>query len=115
MGHTGWRRGEGKAGDGRGCKDMWRSDRTAAEGKVNEGGRVVPGSSTSRYGSRFRVTAALAALPAPPPARTHAQALEAVNFDPYDSGLLQQHGGGEGAAPLSYVLAVKWHQLRGTY
>lgn len=39
-------------------------------------------------------------------------ALEAANFDVFHPSLQPK---GKGAAPLSYVLRIKWHMLRGTF
>ncbi|KAG2433499.1 hypothetical protein HYH02_012617 [Chlamydomonas schloesseri] len=88
-----------------GLRDVVHKVASLAKGHLDEARRLAP---------RLPAGAAGLMLPAVAVDR-YLQALEAVNFDPYDSGLLKQHGGGEGAAPLSYVLAVKWHQLRGTY
>ncbi|KAG2442344.1 hypothetical protein HXX76_002430 [Chlamydomonas incerta] len=88
-----------------GLRDVAHKVASLAKGHLDEARRLAP---------RLPPGAAGLMLPAVAVER-YLQALEAVNFDPFDAGLLKQHGGGSGAAPLSYVLAIKWHQMRGTY
>ncbi|GLC50968.1 hypothetical protein PLESTB_000451900 [Pleodorina starrii] len=89
-----------------GLRDVVHKVASLAKGHLDEARRLAP---------RLPRGAASVMLPAVAVGR-YLEALEAANFDPYDAKLIREHGGsGEGSAPLSYVLAVKWHQLRGTY
>ncbi|PNH03487.1 hypothetical protein TSOC_010450 [Tetrabaena socialis] len=77
-----------------------------AKGHLDEARRLAP---------RLPPAAASVLLPGVGAGR-YLAALEAANFDPFDARLLRgEASGAEGQAPLAYVLAVKWHQLRGTF
>ncbi|GFR40690.1 hypothetical protein Agub_g1281 [Astrephomene gubernaculifera] len=88
-----------------GLRDVVHKVASLAKGHLDEARRLAP---------RLPPGAAGLMLPAVATGR-YLEALEAANFDPYDARLLREHGGGSGGAPLPYVLAVKWHQMRGTY
>ncbi|GIL51418.1 hypothetical protein Vafri_7413 [Volvox africanus] len=89
-----------------GLRDVVHKVASLAKGHLDEARRLA---------SRLPTGAAGVMLPAVAVGR-YLQALEAVNFNPYDPKLIREQGGsGAGSAPISYILAVKWHHLRGTY
>ncbi|GIL86937.1 hypothetical protein Vretimale_15529 [Volvox reticuliferus] len=89
-----------------GLRDVVHKVASLAKGHLDEARRLAP---------RLPLGAAGVMLPAVAVGR-YLQALESVNFNPYDPTLIRKQGGsGAGSAPVSYILEVKWHHLRGTY
>lgn len=90
-----------------GLRDVVHAVASLAKGHLDEARRLAP---------RLPKGAAGVMLPAVGAGR-YLDALERANFDPWAPGLAEAAGsGGAGkGAPLGYVLAVKYHQLMGTY